>query len=486
MCSKYDLNPRSLTIGNNRHRLASWQWRDIINSTGATDRVGEVFRANSRLQVGDGVNILFWSDCWIRNMTLRDRFPRIYALACNKSGTVVEFGRKVVSSWRWEIKLRRPLFGWEIAQWDEFLATINSLNSDGYENDCLIWKGTGDGQFSVGSFYKLIENENPTDNFWKISVWNGLAPPRVEFFLWQVICNRLAVKSELLKRGIGAVDSSGCPLCNTANESVTHLFLACEASWKLWMLIIAEWNLNFVIPGDVRTLLTLWFANPLNENDKSVWFLIPSAVLWSLWLHRNEVVFRKIKPDVNSLFFVVKTRIATWYCARFPSFQVSMNDIVNNLRYADGRFCSTSKGADSNRWRPPEEGFIKVNVDGAMLADRGAGGIGGLARDHMKRILFQFSEGCGPGPPVLAELLAIKRGLELLLSEQSCNRGRPIIESDSSLAINWINKNDDCPAVFSRLVNDIAEVGKSRGCIFSIIPRVRNIDADALAKTGIG
>ncbi|GMI94968.1 hypothetical protein like AT4G29090 [Hibiscus trionum] len=42
ICSKYDINPSSLDIGDKPHRLASWQWRGVLNSAGAADGVGEI------------------------------------------------------------------------------------------------------------------------------------------------------------------------------------------------------------------------------------------------------------------------------------------------------------------------------------------------------------------------------------------------------------------------------------------------------------
>ncbi|KAE8708779.1 cellulose synthase-like protein G2-like [Hibiscus syriacus] len=80
-------------------------------------------------------------------------------------------------------------------------------------------------------------------------------------------------------------------------------------------------------------------------------------------------------------------------------------------------------------WSPPPPCFVKVNVDGAMERMWLKGGIGGLLRDEKGVVLGSFLERVGSGPPILAELMTIKRRLMLFLeSGMSANR-RLILES---------------------------------------------------------
>ncbi|KAE8657491.1 Nucleosome assembly protein 1 [Hibiscus syriacus] len=78
----------------------------------------------------------------------------------------------------WDIQTRRNLVDWEVEQWLQLISLLNSSSLSLVEGDCWIWLGT--------------------------------APPRVETFVWQLAHHRVAVKEELLERGVTGVEDSVC------------------------------------------------------------------------------------------------------------------------------------------------------------------------------------------------------------------------------------------------------------------------------------
>ncbi|KAK8995405.1 hypothetical protein V6N11_069839 [Hibiscus sabdariffa] len=98
------------------------------------ERVLHIVQSNLVLQVGDGRSIFFWSDTWVDNVFLKERLPRIFAIASNKSGFISDFGCKVDSVWVWEVSLGRPLFDWEVEQWNEFSACLNNFKSSNLDH----------------------------------------------------------------------------------------------------------------------------------------------------------------------------------------------------------------------------------------------------------------------------------------------------------------------------------------------------------------
>ncbi|KAE8673291.1 RNA helicase family protein isoform 2 [Hibiscus syriacus] len=56
-------------------------------------------RQNSKMNLGNGWSIAFWSDVWITNLPLKNHFPRIFALSTNKWGMVSEFGEYEDDVW---------------------------------------------------------------------------------------------------------------------------------------------------------------------------------------------------------------------------------------------------------------------------------------------------------------------------------------------------------------------------------------------------
>ncbi|XP_039052541.1 uncharacterized protein LOC120194242 [Hibiscus syriacus] len=136
---------------------------------------------------------------------------------------------------------------------------------------------------------------------------------------------------------------------------------------------------------------------------------------------------------------------------------------------------------EQERWSPLPPGFIKINVDGATMNSWGKGGIGGLSR-----YLASISKAVGQGPPVLAELLAIKQGISMFFDLEVNKKNRLIVESDCKTALDWVKDPLLCPGPFLDLVGDIVSVIRERVIVFCCVKRSVNAKADELAKQGIG
>ncbi|KAK8556729.1 hypothetical protein V6N12_003124 [Hibiscus sabdariffa] len=102
------------------------------------------------------------------------------------------------------------------------------------------------------------------------------------------------------------------------------------------------------------------------------------------------------------------------------------------------------------------------------------------------RVLKSFSRHVGQVPPLLAEILAIKIDLELFSNSAWRNVDRVIVESDSKVVVEWILNPVICTGIFSPLVKEIVSLMGSNPISFRHISRGCNIDADRLAKRGIG
>ncbi|KAK8674509.1 hypothetical protein V6N13_032621 [Hibiscus sabdariffa] len=123
------------------------------------------------------------TDIWALELSLKEKFPRIFALACNKVGRISEFGSKGATGRCWLIHLRCNLFDWEQPQWNELMVCLQNFNFSNLDRDGVRWKGSSDGTFSVRSLRKIIDKNHGEDPIWKDTVWRDLAPPKVEIFM---------------------------------------------------------------------------------------------------------------------------------------------------------------------------------------------------------------------------------------------------------------------------------------------------------------
>ncbi|KAK8551471.1 hypothetical protein V6N12_040109 [Hibiscus sabdariffa] len=131
-------------------------------------------------------------------------------------------------------------------------------------------------------------------------------------------------------------------------------------------------------------------------------------------------------------------------------------------------------------------GFLKLNVDGAVSKNGLGCGVGGILRNNNGECLLSFSEQIGQGPPILAELQAMKIGLLIFLKSRWCYNHRLILESDSKIAVEWVLNVTLCSSLFACVVHEIADLIHMNCIVVRHIARGGNVEADTLAKRGIG
>ena len=131
--------------------------------------------------MGNG-SIRLWEDLKCNNQSLRECYPRIFALSVKKCGAVEEFGRWIDDKWVWEVSLRRDILDWEHFQWNNFSRFVNSVKVRKDVGDKLAWLHSPKGIFSVGSFRSCLEGGAYINNqLFKLN-WKDLCPPKVEIW----------------------------------------------------------------------------------------------------------------------------------------------------------------------------------------------------------------------------------------------------------------------------------------------------------------
>ncbi|EOY33142.1 Uncharacterized protein TCM_041125 [Theobroma cacao] len=102
---KEDGDHLSLIPRGKSSRNASILWKNIISPLSSTNIFFLQVNSNIGMVIGNGCNVLFWTDEWVEGGVLKNMFLIIYALAENKEGRVVEFGEWAGNEWRWDVFL---------------------------------------------------------------------------------------------------------------------------------------------------------------------------------------------------------------------------------------------------------------------------------------------------------------------------------------------------------------------------------------------
>ena len=85
-----------------------------------------------------------------------------------------------------------------------------------------------------------------------------------------------------------------CPLCARAVEDCQHLFFACSLAQEVWRA------------ADVGRLVTtseeaFWQSLCGGAFRREAEWQSIFATLWSIWTHRNEVIFRGCPPSADAI-----------------------------------------------------------------------------------------------------------------------------------------------------------------------------------------
>ena len=143
------------------------------------------------------------------------------------------------------------------------------------------------------------------------------APPKVKFFTWLAIQNRIWTADRLEKRGWP--NCGLCALCRRGQESVDHLFYKCRFSIRLWGLVkdwlqlvsidTSSWHLS----GNIEE----WWVGLSDTSipNRKAMASLTMLVAWSIWNERNARVFRQKSAPPTVLLTNIKKEATLWVAA---------------------------------------------------------------------------------------------------------------------------------------------------------------------------
>src|ERR1044072_459136 len=144
------------------------------------------------------------------------------------------------------------------------------------------------------------------------SIWKTPVPPKVQAFSWRVVLDRIQSRQNLRKRGILQQGQHClCVLCQESEESSVHLLFSCKFAWRVWMLCYGWLGVQTVLPEDCHMHFKQHFVQG-NKSSRLGWWAVWCSCTWSIWLVRNDVIFRNSEANAESVFEAVKFRSWNW------------------------------------------------------------------------------------------------------------------------------------------------------------------------------
>jgi hypothetical protein len=360
------------------------------------------------------------------------------------------------------------------------------------DEDFIAWHHEKLGMFTVRSAYRLALEEQlraagrqatsaqPLGRSadWKL-IWQCPVPPKVRIFAWKLARNALATEANMAHRGIRTL--STCKICGSADETTYHAMITCPHARGLWEVMREVWDL----PKDEILFENNpdWFMHALKrlDVDQRVAFLM---VLWRVWHIHNELTHDKRPAPLEA-------------SKRFLMGYVKSLLLIEQHQYID-----TEKGKQSideikgfskkgkrienrphikQKWKPPDEGGTKLNVDGAFSHD-GRAGTGMILRHSDGSVIFAACRQLRVCTDALeAELAAIEEGLALTLGWEA---GAVVLETDSAEAIKLIAEGTPNLSQHAMRIKIIRERIRETEVVLCKVSRDANGASHGLAQLG--
>ena len=220
------------------------------------------------------------------------------------------------NAWILKIKIDTPVTAAHVHEFFSLWMLVNEVHLDEHAEDDITWKHSNDGIYLASSTYKaqfLGLILSPMD----FMVWKAWAPPKVKFFSWLALQDRIWTADRLARRGWP--NCGLCQLCKREQESGVHLFFKCRYTLRLWRMLIDKLGLvhmdttTWHLAGSMKE----WWekrTNLQNPNRRAMSSLT-MLVSWSVWNERNARVFRHKSAPPTILLQMVLDEAKLWVTA---------------------------------------------------------------------------------------------------------------------------------------------------------------------------
>ncbi|GJS61724.1 RNA-directed DNA polymerase, eukaryota, reverse transcriptase zinc-binding domain protein [Tanacetum coccineum] len=300
-------------IDNKNSSIKGSIWLDIVQDISSLKHKGIDILAAAKRKLGNGENTLFWEDKWIGEVTLKTKYPRLFALEHHKSITVAaKMGQLSLDhSFR-----RPPRGGIEDEQYRDLRTTTSNVLLPNM-HDRWFWSLNSSGEFSVSSVRNYIDDfllpkaGTPTR-------WIKLVPIKLNITAWRICLDKLPTRLNLSSRGLD-IPTILCPLCNDSVESTSHIFFSCQLASQLMAKVCRWWELDY-IPLNSYADWLFWLTNSrLSKLKKEILEGVCYVTWWLIWKFRNQCLFGASQLRRDCIFEDIVQMSYLWISNRCKS-----------------------------------------------------------------------------------------------------------------------------------------------------------------------
>ena len=148
----------------------------------------DLFYASTTITIGNGAIAPFWDSPWLFGRKPKDVAPLIFECSTRKNWKVRE--ALLEGAWIGKVKISTSFTLEHIRQFVHLWTLLRNVHLEEDRVDSVAWKHTTNGEYTTASAYRAqfldIARTEMNKTIWK--VW---APPKIKFFAWLALQNRL-------------------------------------------------------------------------------------------------------------------------------------------------------------------------------------------------------------------------------------------------------------------------------------------------------
>jgi len=193
---------------------------------------------------------------------------------------------RILASAPLNISFRRNLVGANLRDWHKIVASLHDVDLQG-ERDTFVWALHSLGIFSVKLMYAALINNGVrvSQDIWQIKI-----PTRIKVFLWYLKRGVVLTKDNLAKRNwLETQDVCSVILLKLFTTSFSNVFMLNSCGVRYTCCL----ELHLLL---VQMIFFVNWSKRGSNTHNSLLLMAATALVWTIWITRNEVFFDKCRP----------------------------------------------------------------------------------------------------------------------------------------------------------------------------------------------
>jgi len=149
-------------------------------------------------------------------------------------------------------------------------------------------------------------------------------------FNWLAWKNKILTLENLSIRRCNKLPTATCVFCHAEIESINHIFLNCGFGRVVW----DHFGRLLGLPESPLSMFDIWYDWRENSRPavRFLFDLVVKALLWNIWLARNERMFNANFMSVTNVILRIDRMLLAWFNAIADGSKEKIGEAVSTVK----------------------------------------------------------------------------------------------------------------------------------------------------------